>query len=48
MSSYDSEKVKRNWQIAKEGFKTKILRRDPTPAPNPSEPRVKVDVTVDK
>jgi hypothetical protein len=48
MSSYDSGKVKKNWEIAKEGFRTKILGREPTPVPNPSEPRVKVDVTVNE
>ena len=45
MGGYDSEKVKKNLEIAKEGFKSKILRR-PTPEPPRREPQVEVDVKI--
>ncbi len=44
---YDSDKVKENWGTAKEGFRTKILRRPPPPPP-PREPQVKVDVKINE
>ena len=44
---YDNEKVKRNIEIAKEGFRTKILRQPPPPPP-PRVPDVKIDVEINR
>jgi hypothetical protein len=44
---YDNEKVKRNIEIAKEGFRTKILRQPPPPPP-PRAPDVKIDVEINR